>query len=79
MSIGTKLITTKPSFWSGMVRTFDLFGTYEEYNLSALDTYVAWKHDWEALSKDFRQVMGTERLVEAMNHDRENSTSITGR
>jgi len=60
MAIGTNLVKNQPSFRSGMIRAFDLFGTYdrEEFDLSALDPATAWKYDWEALNNDFRKVMG---------------------
>ena len=60
MAIGTNLVKNQPSFWSGMIRAFDFFGTYdeEEFDLSALDPAVAWRYDWEALNNDFRKVMG---------------------
>ncbi len=60
MAIGTNLVKNQPSFRSGMIRAFDLFGTYdrEEFDLSALDPAVAWRYDWEALNNDFRKVMG---------------------
>lgn len=58
MRLSTKLIKAKPSFWSGVGRTFDLFGHYDHYNLSALETANAWKSDWEALGEDFRKALG---------------------
>lgn len=59
MAIGTNLVKTQPSFWSGMIRAFDFFGTYDEneFDLSALDPAVAWQYDGEALNNDFRKVM----------------------
>lgn len=64
MRLSTKLIKVKPSFWSGVTRTFDLFGHYDRYNLSALETTNAWKSDWEALGRDFRKTLG-DKLVQA--------------
>lgn len=60
MAIGTNLVKNQPSFRSGMIRAFDLFGTYdrEQFDLSALDPAAAWKYDWEALNNDFRKVTG---------------------
>lgn len=60
MAIGTNLVKNQPSFRSGMIRAFDLFGTYdrEEFDLSALDPATAWKYDWEALNNDFHKVKG---------------------
>ena len=60
MAIGTNLVKNQPSFRSGMIRAFDLFGAYdrEEFDLSALDPATAWKYDWEALNNDFHKVNG---------------------
>lgn len=43
MAIGTNLVKNQPSFRSGMIRAFDLFGTYdrEQFDLSALDPAAA--------------------------------------
>ncbi len=57
MQLCTKLINDTPSFWSGVARTFDLFGHYDDYNLSALETANAWNSDCEALERDFRKAL----------------------
>ena len=46
-----------PSFFNGVARSIDLFGTYSEYNFSASPEEAdarAMHHDWQAVGKDMK-------------------------
>ena len=77
MRLSTKLIKDIPSFWDGVARTFDLFGHYDHYNLSALETANAWKSDWEALGEDFRKALGGQPVPVKKNQTSQDQTGPT--
>jgi hypothetical protein len=56
----TDLLFARPSFLEGVARIFDLGGTLNEYNRSAMPEeadFVALRSDWEAIGMDFRGVV----------------------
>lgn len=45
----------RPSFWSGIARTLDMWGVFDEYNsspLGSLADYRALRSDWRAVGDD---------------------------
>jgi hypothetical protein len=59
--MGTNYLFGKPSFFSGMSRTLDLWGLFDDYNYSLTDEQadqIALYQDWVAVSQDMQTVLG---------------------
>jgi hypothetical protein len=54
------LYRTEPSFLKGVARTFDLFGTLDEYNFSATEKEAdikALKRDWQVVGNSIEDAI----------------------
>lgn len=58
--IQTDFLFAQPSFLSGVARVLDLFGTFDEYNVSptpAEADYRALRSDWAKVGQDLQAAM----------------------
>lgn len=56
--ITTDFLFTKPSFWTGFARIFDLFGTFDDFNTSSSDEEADVKailNDWAMVGQDLEK------------------------
>ena len=53
----------RPSFFSGLARTLDLFGLYDDYNISQSGEEADAKaiySDWKAVGADLKEIISKE-------------------
>lgn len=59
----TDYLFYRPSFLSGLARTLDLFGLYDDYNISQTNEEADAKaiySDWKAVGTDLQNVLSKE-------------------
>lgn len=64
MNDTSEFLFARPSFWSGVARTLDLGGVFDDYNYSASAAEAearAMRADWTAVGNDLRRAMLAER------------------